>query len=372
MKKLLILVPALVLLAACNDKPGVETVRSLTLPAHNNQTLGAVLDARPVCEKTTWTLTQGEGDTVGVEYQCDFSAPQTQTLFKTQISTWTDRYQRRVTDSKKALDTLQDEKMQATTRIGTARQVFEQLQGSGDLDRYKALVNGSPADNLSLEAAHAYFISDAGVAYLVSKSAPVTPTAKARSSKNTRAEKKGNKNSNKNSKPVTAPALQTDSQRTVLAVDAVYQTIASAGLATETLSGDACQAPAALMLTLDASVPQIEQAFSDCLAGVETQYTAAVAVAGKKVEAASAGLARVNKALTLVSIQEVIRWSLPVDGQPQPVSRTFTLNAREATDRRVTKTLGVTDDALASVYDGEFSRVYQDMLVSAMSDLVRQ
>ncbi|MDA5483572.1 hypothetical protein PGS49_23565, partial [Yersinia intermedia] len=124
---------------------------------------------------------------------------QTQTLFKTQISTWTDRYQRRVADSKKALDTLQDEKMQATTRIGTARQVFEQLQGSGDLDRYKALVNGSPADNLSLEAAHAYFISDAGVAYLVSKSAPVTPTAKPRSSKNTRADKKGNKNS----KPVT-------------------------------------------------------------------------------------------------------------------------------------------------------------------------
>ncbi|HHX4812393.1 TPA: hypothetical protein ACVBYD_000700 [Yersinia enterocolitica] len=368
MKKLLILVPALVLLAACNDKPGVETVRSLTLPAHNNQTLGAVLDARPACEKTTWTLTQGEGDTVGVEYQCDFSAPQTQTLFKTQISTWTDRYQRRVTDSKKALDTLQDERMQATTRIGTARQVFEQLQGSGDLDRYKALVNGSPADNLSLEAAHAYFISDAGVAYLVSKSAPVTPTAKPRSSKNTRADKKGNKNS----KPVTAPAPQSDTQRTVAAVDAVYQTIASAGLETETLSGDACQSPAALMLTVGASVPQIEQAFSDCLTGVETQYTAAVTVAGKKVEAATAGLGRVSKALTLLSIQEVIHWSLPADGQPQPVSRTFTLNAHDTTDRRVTKTLGVTDEALASVYDGQFSRVYQDMLVSAMSDLVRQ
>ncbi|MCW8114242.1 hypothetical protein [Yersinia intermedia] len=342
MKKLLILililVPALVLLAACNDKPGVETVRSLTLPAHNNQTLGAVLDARPACEKTTWTLTQGEGDTVGVEYQCDFSATQTQTLFKTQISTWTDRYQRRLADSKKALDILQDEKMQATTRIGTARQVFEQLQGSGDLDRYKALVSGSPADNLSLDAAHAYFISDAGVAYLVSKS---------------------------------APAPQSDTQRTVAAVDAVYQTIASAGLETETLSGDACQSPAALMLTIGASVPQIEQAFSDCLTGVETQYTAAVAVAGKKVEAATAGLGRVSKALTLLNIQEVIHWSLPADGQPQPVSRTFTLNARDATDRRVTKTLGVTDEALASVYDGQFSRVYQDLLVSAMSDLVR-
>ncbi|CNB92646.1 hypothetical protein [Yersinia intermedia] len=368
MKKLLILVPALVLLAACNDKPGVETVRSLTLPAHSNQTLGAVLDARPACEKTTWTLTQGEGDTVGVEYQCDFSATQTQTLFKTQISTWTERYQRRLAGSKKALDTLQDEKMQATTQIGTARQVFEQLQGSGDLDRYKALVNGSPADNLSLEAAHAYFISEAGGAYLASKSAPVLPAAKPRSSKNTRADKKGNQNS----KPVTAPALQTDPQRTVAAVDAVYQTIASAGLATQTLSGEACQSPAALMLTLGASVAQIEQAFSDCLAGVETHYAAAEAEARKAAAAANAGLVRVSKVLTLVGVTEVIRWTLPADGQPQPVYRVVELNARGATDRRVTKTLGVTDEALASVYDGEFSRVYQDLVVSAMSDLVRQ
>lgn len=367
MKKLLILVPALLLLTACNDKPGVETVQSMTLSAHNNQTLGAVLDARPACEKTTWTLIQSEGDTVGVEYQCDFSATQTQALFKTQISTWTDRYQRRLDESKKVMVTLQDEKMQAITRIGTARQVFEQLQGSGDLDRYKALVKGSPAENMSLEAAHAYFISDAGVAYLVSKSAPVTPTAKARSSKNTRADRK----SNKNSKPVTAPAPQSDTQRTVAAVDGVYQAISSAGLATETLSGEDCQAPGALMLTLGASVQQIEQRFSDCLTVMETNYTAAIALAGEKADAATAGLARVSKPLTLVSLQEVIHWSLPADGQPQPVSRTVELNARDTTDRRVTKILGVTDEALVSVYSGEFSREYEDVLVSGMSDLVR-
>ncbi|WET16062.1 hypothetical protein P2W49_05720 [Yersinia intermedia] len=69
MKKLLILVPALVLLAACNDKPGVETVRSLTLPAHNNQTLAVVMGARPLFEQLD----------AGMTYLVSKSAPVTPT-----------------------------------------------------------------------------------------------------------------------------------------------------------------------------------------------------------------------------------------------------------------------------------------------------
>lgn len=60
MKKLLMWVPALLLLAACHDNTPLETVRSLPVKG----ALSKALDSRPACEKTTWQLTAVMGGLV--------------------------------------------------------------------------------------------------------------------------------------------------------------------------------------------------------------------------------------------------------------------------------------------------------------------
>lgn len=79
-----------------------------------------------------------------------------------------------------------------------------------------------------------------------------------------------------------------------------------------------------------------------------------------------------SKTVSLDQVTEVLIWSVPANGTPRATSHTVELTVRDGEDtRQITKTLGLADDDMVGVVMGDFNRTYQNVLVSAMSDLVR-
>lgn len=344
---------ALLLLAACDgQQDNVTVVRSQPLsPASapsgqantKTMTLGEALDKRPACDRTVWlqtnNLEQTGGQPATVEYQCDLSTAQIQVLFSAQWTAWVERHQRRLADSEKLKTAALDKKnsQQTEQALSTARWLFDQLQASGDLARYRSLVTGSPVQHLRLDGVNAFFASPEGLSYL-------------------------------------ATTLKTKKKIAVAqaALKAVTQTVTSTGLATDTKTTDVCQAPALFVLAVVLTPEEIDEALSECDAAVAQRYQTDIDVAEGKAKAARTMLETLNAPITLEGAKEVITWTVPESGVPQLSTHVFelTVNAR-GTPRQVTKTLGIDDSEMSGVLNGSINSTHQNALISAMSDLVR-
>lgn len=337
MKKTLRVALVVGLLAGCNDST-LETVKTLPASANDKTALGTMLDRRPVCDKTTWTETavSEKGGDARVYYHCDLSAIQTRVLFDTQMNAWKDRYQRRLAESEVLRAEVLERRSQASPALlDAAYPLFEQLQASGDLARYKALVKGSPVHNQPLEAVNAFFIGAEGSAWL-----DMTQGAE-------------------------APAAQA-------ALDAVTQAVTASGLATTSQDIDVCTAPALLVLAVILTPEEVETGFNECRTSLTSRYEAELASADEQIAAAHQRLETLGKPLTLLSVTEVITWTVPAKGAPAMHAHAVELSVKDGEQiHRITKALGLTDNDMAGVVTGDYNRLYQDAQVSAMSDLFR-
>ncbi|PHI29171.1 hypothetical protein [Budvicia aquatica] len=346
------LVVSALLLTACDNNSHLTIVRSLPLPAlvtasaNTKMTLGEALDKRPACDKTVWSQMDTRDNSSAastqpatVEYQCTLSATQTQALFSSQWTDWVERHQRRLADSEKLKIAALDKKTSEHPRqtLSTARWVFEELQSSGDLARYKALIKDSPARTLRLDAVNAYFASPEGQAYL-----STTQKTKSR---------------------VTAAKA---------ALKAVTQVVAASGLATDTHNLDACQAPILFVLAIVLTPEEVALGLSECESTVDQRYQTDIASAERQADVARAMLDKLKQPIGLIDVKEIITWAVPTNGTPQIATHTLVLDIKVGeTPRQVTKAMGITDSDLAVVLAGEISGAHQNALISAMSDLVR-
>ncbi|PHI31532.1 hypothetical protein CRN84_20420 [Budvicia aquatica] len=351
-------VPAL-WLASCDNQRDLNTVRSQPLPAsvaipssqaspkgQAAMTWGDVLDKRPACDKTTWSQRENSdktgsagGKTTTVEYRCDLSTKETQALFTSQWAAWVERHQGRLADSEQFKQSLLDKKIhqQAQQTLPTARWVFEQLQASGDLAHYKALVKDSPAHHLRLDAVNAFFDSQEGRTYLTTTQATKKQVAEAQA-----------------------------------ALKAVTQVVTASGLATDTDNIDVCEAPVLFVLAVILTPEEVERGLTECEVGGQARHEADIVYAQSQIDVARVMLDKLKQPVSLVNATEVITWGVSAEGIPEVSTHTLELSVKEGeTVRQVDKTMGVADSDLAAVLDGTVNRAHQDALVSTMGELVR-
>lgn len=339
MKKTLMM-SLVVLLAACNDSNSVKVVQSLPLSVNDKTTLGETLDRRQVCDKTLWTQTKApEGDShVRVEYQCVLSATQTQSLFSSQWGDWRERNRLRLVASEALKTAARERKKQASPALlDLAYPVFEQLQASGDLARYKVLVKGSPVHNQPLEVVNTFFASDEGKTYLAATWGDKAPEARA-------------------------------------ALDAVTQTIAATGLATQSQDIDVCTAPALLVLAVILTPEEVEKGFHECRTALTSRYETEMANANDQIAVARARFEALDPRPLLVEVKEVITWSVPDNGVPTMSAHALEMEVsggKGVDIRRVTKAMGLAEAEVAGLVSGDFNNHYQNALVSAISELVK-
>lgn len=338
MKKTL-MATLVVLLAACNDN-NVKKVQSLPLLANDKTTLGEVLDQRPVCDKTLWTQTEApEGDShVRIEYQCVLSATQTQSLFSSQWVIWGESNRQRLVANEAVKTAARERKKRASPALlNMAYPVFEQLHASGDLARYKALVKDSPVHNQPLKRVNSFFASDEGKTYLTKTWGNEAPRARA-------------------------------------ALGAVTQAITATGLVTESQDIDVCTAPALLVLAVVLTPEEVEKGFNECRTSLTSRYEMELANANNQIAGARARLKTLNSRPLLVGVKEVITWSVPKNGAPTMSTHAFEMEVSDSKGgniRRVSKTMDLADAEMTGLVSGDFNTLYQNALVSAMSELVR-
>ncbi|MBC3381127.1 hypothetical protein H8I69_18565 [Serratia fonticola] len=333
-KKKALLLPVLLMLSACDDISNVDKIRNITIPAQGDIPLGELLEGRPVCDKTEWITLEGEASTQQVEYHCEFSVLQTGDLFSHQLSTWIARNTQRITAAEKQqLDAL-DSQIKARQTITLARQVYQHLQASGELVKYKAIVQDSPVDNMSLDAVKAFYSSpdsDEDIAGRLAGNPTVRET-----------------------------------------IDTIYNAVTEVGLSASTPQGDACQAPANLMLAVTSSDAEIEQSFSDCLTRVEKTFKNGMAEAEDKIKMATSRLNKINNKMSLRSFRETVRWDLIPEKIPTVSYHGLEMAVQQGDQtRRFTRSLAIDDDTFISVYDGKFNDYYHNIFIGMMSDLVR-
>lgn len=332
-KKTLFL-PVLLMLSACDDISSVDKVRNIAIPMQGDITLGELLEGRPVCDKTDWVMLEDSATTQQIEYHCEFSSIQTESLFSSQLSSWVERNTKRITVGEQEQLEVLDAQIKARQAITLAKQVFEQLQANGELLKYKTLIQDSPVDNMSLEAVKEFYSSsdsDEDIAGRLGGDNTIRET-----------------------------------------VDAVYSAVAKAGLSTSTPQGDACQAPANLMLAITSSNAEIEQTFTDCLERVVQTYEIGMSEAQDKIMMAKSRLNKINNKVALRGFRETLRWDLTQGKSPTVSYHGLEMTVQEGEQsRHFTRSMGIDDDTFISIYDGKFNDYYHNIFISMMSDLVR-
>lgn len=322
------------MLSACDDISSVDKVRNIAIPMQGDITLGELLEGRPVCDKTDWVMLEDSATTQQIEYHCEFSSIQTESLFSRQLSTWVERNTKRITAGEQEQLEVLDAQIKARQAITLARQVFEQLQASGELAKYKTIVQDSPVDNMSLEAVKAFYSSPD-------------------SDKDITGRLEGDKSAHET-------------------IDAVYSAVTEVGLSTSTPQGDACLAPANLMLAVTSSNAEIEQSFADCLEKVVQTYESGMSEAQDKIMMAKSRLNKINNKVALRGFRETLRWDLTPGKIPTVSYHGLEMAVQEADQsRRFTRSMGIDDDTFISIYDGKLNDYYHNIFISMMSDLVR-
>lgn len=326
------------LLAACDNNSNVEKVRLQPLSGNDPTTLGEVLNRRQVCDKTHWTQTKAaEGGDAQVEYQCDVSARQTQALFSAQWDIWQKRYQQQLATGEERRRIALERKSQASPALlDTAYAVFEQLQASGELAHYKALISGSPVHNKPLDEVNAFFASDKGKTYLTTTTGAQAPAASK-------------------------------------ALAAVNRAILAAGLATQTRNIDVCKTPALLVLAVILTPEEVKRGFDECRVSLMPSYERDVASAEKQIATAQACLAKLASPARLLGVKEIITWRVPDHGTAALMTaHTLYLEVGEGENRRqLSKTIEITNNNMVALLAGDFNRLYQSMQIDMMSDLLR-
>lgn len=319
--------PALLMLAACNDPIDIDTVKARPVGADTTMTVGEVLDNRPVCSSTAWHFTEIAKEQAVVEYECVFSLAQVQPVFADQMRTWVERNTRRVADGERMLAEAEKAEAQASDTLSAAHKVFEQLQASGDLPRYKQVVAGSAVDNMSLEDVYTH---------------------------------------------VSEHELFKKDKAGRAAIEAVYRVVTAAGLTPSTPEGDACQTPAALMLTIGATESDVEKAFDQCQESTAKVFADKVSAINKKRNEAQVRLTRLGGGLEVSQFKETFRWSLVRKEKPVISYHGLELVTNDEAEPGIVRTLGTTDEDLAFAYEGKLESYYHNMLISMMSDIVRR
>lgn len=329
-----LLLPLFLMLSACDDISNVERVRSIIIPVQGDITLGELLERRPACDVTEWIMLEGDAPVQPVEYHCEFSMSQTEKLFDHQLSTWVERNTQRITTGEKEQLEVLDTQIKGRQAITLAKQVFEQLQANGELAKYKTIIQDLPVDNMSLEAVKEFYSSsdsDEDIAGRLGGDNAIRET-----------------------------------------VDAVYSAVTKAGLSTSTPQGDACEAPANLMLAVTSSNAEIEQTFTDCLEKVVQTYEIGMSEAQDKIMMAKSRLNKINNKVSLRGFRETLRWDLTPGKSPTVSYHGLEMTIQEGEQsRHFTRSMGIDDETFISIYDGKLNDYYHNIFISMMSDLVR-
>ncbi|OKP23819.1 hypothetical protein [Serratia fonticola] len=152
----------------------------------------------------------------------------------------------------------------------------------------------------------------------------------------------------------------------------VTQAIAAAGLATETQEIDVCQTPALLVLAVILTPEEVRQGFNECQTSADARYAGDLTRVEQQMAAATVRLDNISKNLDLVGVKETLTWTVPEEGLPWMSAHRFVLSVKgDKAPRTFVKEMELSEGAMADVVAGDFNMTYQNMLISAMSDLVR-
>ncbi|CQJ05550.1 hypothetical protein [Yersinia frederiksenii] len=337
MKKGLMLLPVLLMMTACDNKVGVESVRTLTVSAENSRLMGESLDTRKVCDNTSWTLVSETNGSARVTYQCDMSVARPQMLFLQQLDSWKEHNKRilaeAVADNKSLKVAALEKKKREAQLLIVANRLFKQLQASGDLGRYKILVKHAPVDNHNLETVEAFLSSEEGRTWL-------------------------------NAYP--------EAEKALASFEAVTQAVTRSGLATTSTNIDLCTAPAMLVLAPILSVRDVKKTLTECDTMADVHYEGDVASIDARISDATARLSKVDKDFTLAGVKETLTWV--IEGKRMPIleKHILTLDVREGdTLRPVVQTIDFKNSNIEAVMDGSFTSMHQKALIMAMGQLIQ-
>lgn len=333
MKKLLIAFP-LLLLSACNDAADIERVKSQVLTIDESITLGGAFDHRSACAETTWAQYVGDKGRPTVEYRCKFSLSAVQPEFQKQLKSWVQQNTYALEGMRKILAGVQEEKQQALGKLGKAKQLFDRLQASGDLQRYRELVKGSPVETFVLDKVNNYFADTSSDSYINER-------------------------------------FQGDSSvKTV--VPRIYQAVTQAGFVPGSPYSELCSDPIGLVLDVYPSMAETAQHFTTCQGEIAQRYQFRIDDTNKKVAATETLLNKIDKNISLVGFQEVYKWSVIDNDDPAVYFHGFELVVNNGSEQHYSLPLNsISKMDFTYAYNGEFDAYYQRILTSMMSNLAQ-
>lgn len=333
MKKYLIAFP-LLLLSACNDAADIERVKSQVLTIDQSITLGGAFDHRPACAETTWTQFTGDKGRPTVEYRCHFSSSAVQPEFQKLLTGWRQQNNLALVELRKTLSRVQEEKQQALGKLDKAKQLFERLQANGDLQRYRELVKGSPAETLGLDKVNNYFADISSDSYI-------------------------------------AERFHGDSSvKTVVA--RVYQAVKAAGFTAGSPYNERCRDPIGLVLDVYPSLAETTQQFITCQGKIAQQHQYDIDDTNQKIAAAEAFQKKIDKNITLVGFLEIFRWSVIGNEDPLVYFHGFELVVNNGSEQRYALPTGnISGVNFTHAYNGMFDGYYQYVLKNIMDNLIK-